>query len=62
MKTHLMDHELTLPAWRFPKAVRCASPYCHRPTRCPGEFCRVCRAEQEIARAKFRRVLEARTP
>lgn len=58
MRQTLVDRELTLPAYRFPRTYHCSNPFCLKPARCPGEPCKACRAQQEAARAAFRLVLE----
>jgi len=44
----------------IPRKWKCSSPLCSLETRCPGEVCKFCRAQQEAARAAFRRVLDGR--
>ena len=44
----------------IPRSYRCTNPWCNLATRCPGEVCKICRQQQEAARANFRRVLDQR--
>ena len=54
MKTFPMEHELTVPAWRWPRIARCPNPGCRAEVRVPGEHCATCTKEQWQERARVR--------
>lgn len=57
MKSFPLDHELTVPLYRWPHTVKCVNPFCESGeiVRVRGEACARCAREQLMARAAFKR-------
>lgn len=50
MRTRPLEHELTVPSYRWPRRTVCITPDCTMTVRVPGEFCRHCEAVQQSMR------------